>query len=344
MEFLVTDLPEHQPARRAYAGLMLTVLVPLYNEVAVLPTFHERLTTALMHVDGEFEILYVDDGSRDGTRELLTDLHRREPSVSVVRFSRNFGKEQAMAAGLQLAQGDAVVVIDADLQDPPELIPDMITAWRAGHDVVNMRRRRRDGESWIRRATAHLFYRFLNRLSETPIPRNVGDFRLLDRRVVDALNQLPERNRFTKGLFAWVGFDQMELDYDRDPRAAGRSKWSYWRLLNFAIEGITGFSTAPLRLATYAGGIAATTAFLASMYFLAKTLLIGDPVQGFPTLIVTVLLLGGGQLMAIGVLGEYLGRLFIESKQRPLYVIDEYQPGVSRARSGPVTIVGSRQP
>lgn len=339
----MTDLPVRHPARNAYASCMLTVLVPLYNEAAVLPTFQERLTTALKHIDGGFEILYVDDGSQDGTRDLLTDIHQREASVSVVRFSRNFGKEQAMAAGLRLAQGDAVVVIDADLQDPPELIPDMIAAWRAGHDVVNMRRRRRDGESWIRRATAHLFYRFLNRLSETPIPRNVGDFRLLDRRVVDALNQLPERNRFTKGLFAWVGFDQVELDYDRDPRSAGRSKWSYWCLLNFAIEGITGFSTAPLRLATYAGGIAAVTAFLAGVYFLAKTLLLGDPVQGFPTLIVTVLLLGGCQLMAIGVLGEYLGRLFIESKQRPLYIIDEYQPAVSRARCGPVSVVGSHQ-
>lgn len=338
----MTHVPERHPAS-PNTSCMLTVLVPLYNEAAVLPIFHERLTTALQHVDEDFEILYIDDGSQDGTRELLANLHQREPSVSIVRLSRNFGKEQAMAAGLRFADGDAVVVIDADLQDPPELISDMIEAWRAGHDVVNMRRRRRDGESWLRRATAHLFYRFLNRLSATPIPRNVGDFRLLDRRVVDALNQLPERNRFTKGLFAWVGFDQVELDYDRDPRAAGRSKWSYWRLLNFAIEGITGFSTAPLRLATYVGGIAATTAFLAGVYFLGKTLLVGDPVQGFPTLIVTILLLGGCQLMAIGVLGEYLGRLFTESKQRPLYFIDKYQPCDSRARHRAVSIVGRQR-
>lgn len=303
---------------------VLSVIVPVCNEEAVLPLFHGRLTAALSVLGVAWEIVYVDDGSSDATPRLLQTLHRVEPRAGVARLSRNFGKEAAMSAGLKLARGRAIVVIDADLQDPPELVGRMLAAWRQGADVVNMRRRRRDGESWFKRTTARGFYGVLNRLAEVPIPENVGDFRLLSRRVVDALNELPERNRFMKGLFAWVGYAQVTLDYDRQPRAAGRSKWRYWTLWNFALEGITGFSTVPLKLATYAGLASALAAFVYADYFLVKTLVNGEPVRGFPTLIITVLLLGGLQLMATGIVGEYLARLFIESKGRPLYLIDTY--------------------
>jgi len=304
----------------------LSVVVPVFNEQEVLSAFHRRLVTALAHVQGAWEVIYVDDGSTDGTARILRELQVREPAVGMARLSRNFGKEQAMSAGLRLARGSAVVIMDADLQDPPELIPSMLDAWQQSADLVNMRRRSRQGETWLKKATAHAFYRVINRLSEVPIPADVGDFRLLSRRAVDALNQLPERNRFMKGLFAWIGFVQVTLEYDRQPRAAGNTKWHYRKLWNFALHGITAFSLAPLKLATYAGFASAAGAFLYALNFLIKTLTLGEPVRGFPTLIVTILLLGGLQLMATGILGEYLGRLFMESKRRPLYLLDEYRP------------------
>lgn len=309
----------------------VSVVIPLFNEEAVLPALHRRLAAALAALELDWEIVYVDDGSSDGSARLLKRLHVVEPAVAFVRLSRNFGKEAAMSAGLKAATGDAVVLIDADLQDPPELIGAMVKAWQEGADVVNMRRRSRQGETWFKCLTAHLFYRVINRLSDVAIPEDVGDFRLLSRRAVDAINQLPERNRFMKGLFAWVGYAQVTLDYDREPRAAGVTKWRYRKLWHFALEGITGFSVAPLKLATYAGFLLAGTAIVFALRFLIKTLLFGDTVPGFPTLIVTVLMLGGLQLMAIGVLGEYLGRLFMESKQRPLYLIDEYRPATAGA-------------
>jgi glycosyltransferase involved in cell wall biosynthesis len=231
-----------------------------------------------------------------------------------------------MSAGLRLARGEAVVLIDADLQDPPELIPQMLQAWRDGADVVNMRRRTREGETWLKRTTAHAFYRVINRMSDVPIPQDVGDFRLLSRRAVQALNLLPEHNRFMKGLFAWVGFRQATIEYDRQPRSAGYTKWHYRKLWNFALEGITGFSVVPLKLATWAGLLSALAAFGYALVFVFKTLVFGEPVAGFPTLIVTILLLGGLQLMSIGILGEYLGRLFIETKQRPLFLLDYHHP------------------
>lgn len=303
----------------------LSVIVPAYNEEEVLPIFHQRLVAALGGVSGKCEVIYVDDGSTDGTAQLLGELHLADPMVGVACFTRNFGKEQAMSAGLRLARGEAVVLIDADLQDAPELIPAMLQAWREGAEVVNMKRRSRDGETAFKKATAHAFYRVINKLSEVPIPEDVGDFRLLSRRAVDALNQLPERGRFMKGLFAWIGFRQTTIEYDRDARAAGASKWRYWRLWNFALDGITSFSTAPLKVATYVGMLSALGSFCYAFYFLLKTLTVGDPVKGFPTLIVVILLVGGLQLMAIGVLGEYLGRMYIESKRRPLYLMYDYQ-------------------
>ena len=306
---------------------MLSVIVPAYNEEEVLPIFHARLVTALAHVpelEGRWEVVYVNDGSKDGTLNILKELQLADPAVGVANLSRNFGKEAAMSAGLRLARGDAVILIDADLQDPPELIGDMVRVWQQGADMVNMKRSSREGETWFKMASAAWFYKVINWLSDVHIPENVGDFRLLSRRAVDALNQLPESNRFMKGLFAWIGYKQVVVEYARHPRAAGQTKWPYFKLLNFAIEGITGFSVVPLRLASYAGFLTAFSAFVYALFLLVKTLTIGDSVKGFPTLILTILILGGLQLMAMGIIGEYLGRLFMESKRRPLFLIDEY--------------------
>ena len=313
----------------APGNCLLSVVVPAYNEQEVLPIFHARLTTALAAVDGlagRWEVVYVNDGSKDATLQILNEIRAQNLAVGVANLSRNFGKEAAMSAGLRLARGDAVILIDADLQDPPELIGEMVRVWQQGADMVNMKRVSRQGETWFKKASARWFYKVINWLSEVHIPENVGDFRLLSRRAVDALNQLPERNRFMKGLFAWIGYKQVLVQYDRHPRAAGQTKWPYFKLLNFAVEGITGFSVVPLRLASYAGFLTALSAFVYALFLLVKTLMVGDSVKGFPTLILTILILGGLQLMAMGIIGEYLGRLFMESKNRPLYLLDEYQP------------------
>lgn len=311
----------------------LSVVVPVFNEEEVLPLLHQRLTKTLETLGCTWEVVYVDDGSQDATPQVLRKLQDTERRVGCLILSRNFGKESAMSAGLRVVRGQAVIVIDADLQDPPELIGIMMATWRDGADVVNMRRRQRDGETWLKKASAHAFYRVINRLSEVAIHEDVGDFRLLSRRSVDALNQLPERNRFMKGLFAWIGYRQVTLDYDRESRAAGNTKFHYWKLWNFALEGITGFSIAPLKLASYIGFLSSVGAFFYAAYFVFKTLTVGDTAQGFPTLIVTVLFLGGLQLMASGILGEYIGRLFMESKQRPLYLVDDYSPAILEERS-----------
>lgn len=311
---------------------MLSVIVPVYNESEVLPELHRRLFRVLRTLGSSFEVIYVDDGSTDATADALGALRRAYPAAGVLRLSRNFGKELALSAGLRASSGDCVIVIDADLQDPPEVIPRMVSAWKAGHDVVNMRRRSRSGETWLKKLTARVFYRALNRLSDIPIRADVGDFRLLSRRAVIALNALPERNRYMKGLFAWVGYRQITLDYDRDPRAAGVAKQSYRRLGSLAIDGITSFSVVPLRLALLTGLLAAGTAFGLTVLYVAKTLLFGDPVSGFPTLIVAILTLGGLNLLGLGVLGEYVGRLFMETKRRPLYLVDEFAPPQARSR------------
>jgi polyisoprenyl-phosphate glycosyltransferase len=302
----------------------LSVIVPVFNEDEVLPEFHRRLAAVLDRVVAEAEVIYINDGSTDHTATSLARLHELDPRVAVIELSRNFGKEVAMSAGLDYARGDAIVVIDADLQDPPECIPDMVSAWQAGHDVVLMRRASRANESWLKRATANSFYRAIGRIGTVTIPKDVGDFRLLSRRAVDALRRLPERSRFMKGLFAWIGFPCRELVYDRDGRYAGISKWSYWRLWNFALEGITSFSVFPLKIASYVGFAAALVAFAYGGFVVAKTLLFGDPVQGFPTLVTIVLLLGGLQLMALGIIGEYIARMFVEVKQRPLYLVQRW--------------------
>jgi glycosyltransferase involved in cell wall biosynthesis len=309
------------PAVATASARSLSVVVPVFDEEAVLPEFHRRLGIVLDSLAAPAEIVYVNDGSRDSSMALLTTLHDTDPRVAVVDLSRNFGKEVAMSAGLDHANGDAVIVIDADLQDPPELIPEMVRAWHEGFDVVLMRRRSRDQESWLKKTTARAFYRAIGRIGTIDIPENVGDFRLLSHRAVTALRRFPERSRFMKGLFAWVGFSCREIEYDRDGRYAGETKWSYWRLWNFALEGITSFSVVPLKAASYIGIATALVAFAYGGYVVAKTLLRGDPVPGYPTLVTLVLFLGGLQLMALGIIGEYLARMFIEVKQRPLYLV-----------------------
>jgi len=301
----------------------LTVIVPAYNEAAVLEHFHQRLSQVLDQLPLEASVLYVDDGSTDRSWEILQSLAQRDPRAAALKLSRNFGKEAAMTAGLDEADADAVVVIDADLQDPPELIPALVEQWRAGYDVVYATRSARAGESGFKRFTSAAFYRAMEKLSDTPVPRDTGDFRLLSRRALDALRQLRERQRFMKGLFAWIGYRQTAVHYQREPRQAGQTKWNYWRLGQLAIEGITSFSTAPLRLATWIGLSASLLAFVYGSWVLAKVMLYGDPVRGYPTLMLVILFLGGVQLLALGVIGEYLGRNYAESKQRPLYFIEE---------------------
>lgn len=308
------------------AAASISIVVPVFNEEAVLPEFHRRLAGVLDSLGAHAEIVYVNDGSRDGSMALLAALNAADPRVAVIDLSRNFGKEVAMSAGLDHAAGDAVVVIDADLQDPPELIPDMVRVWREGSDVVLMRRRSRAHETWLKKATARAFYRAIGRIGTIEIIENAGDFRLLSRRAVAALRRFPERSRFMKGLFAWIGFPCREIEYDRDGRFAGTTKWNYWRLWNFALEGITSFSVVPLKVASYVGFATALAAFGYGGYFIFKTLAFGDPVPGFPTLVTIVLFLGGLQLVALGIIGEYLARMFVEVKQRPLYLVQRRLP------------------
>ena len=304
----------------------LSVIVPVYNEEEVLREFHRRLKAALDDLAVDAEIVFVNDGSRDGSMTILTELNRADERVAVIDLSRNFGKEVAMSAGLDLARGDAVILIDADLQDPPELIPDMLRAWREGYDAVLMRRKSRAQESWLKKWTARVFYRAMGSIGTIDIPENVGDFRLLSHRAVEALRRFPERTRFMKGLFAWIGFPTIEIEYDRDGRHAGTTTWNYWRLWNFALEGITSFSVVPLKIASYVGLVTALVAFGYAIKVIVKTLLYGDPVAGYPTLVTLVLFLGGLQLMALGLIGEYLARMFIEVKKRPLYLVQRHLP------------------
>lgn len=310
----------------------LTVVVPAYNESAVLAAFHERLSKVLDQLPLPCDVLYVDDGSRDDTWSIMQSLAAADPRVGTLKLSRNFGKETALTAGLDHVDADAAVVIDADLQDPPELIPQLIEQWQAGYDVVYATRSARAGETGFKRFTAAAFYRTMEVMSDVAVPRDTGDFRLLSRRALDALSQLRERQRFMKGLFAWIGYRQTSIKYLRDPRLAGNTKWNYWRLSQLAIEGITSFSSAPLKLATWTGLAASVLAFLLGLKVLIKALLHGDPVPGYPSLMVVVLFLGGIQLLAIGVIGEYIGRNYAESKQRPLYFIEEeHLPAARRA-------------
>jgi polyisoprenyl-phosphate glycosyltransferase len=311
----------------------ISVVVPAYNEAAGLDTFHCRLLLALAGLES-WEVVYVNDGSTDGTLAVIEVLHRCDDRVAMVSLSRNFGKEIAITAGLDHAAGDAVVVIDADLQDPPELIPELITCWRAGFDMVYAKRRSRAGESWFKRRTARGFYRLMQRMGDLRLPEDAGDFRLMSRRVVDAVRQMREQHRFMKGLFAWVGYPTTYVLYDREARCAGVSKWTYWKLLNLALEGITSFTVMPLKFATYAGLGVALLSVVYAVEVMVKTLIIGNPVAGYPSLMTVVLFLGGVQLMFLGVIGEYLGRVFNETKQRPLYLVERYVPSAVKVSVG----------
>jgi polyisoprenyl-phosphate glycosyltransferase len=300
----------------------ISVVVPLYNEEPNVDYLFERLETVLNRLGTSYEIICVNDGSRDNTLDYLVQHHFRNSAIKVVSLSRNFGKEVALTAGINYSTGAAVIPIDADLQDPPELIEELVMKWREGYDVVYAKRRSRDSESWLKQFTANAFYRVIGRMSAVPIPENTGDFRLLDRRVVEALARLPERNRFMKGLFAWVGFKQTFVLYDRPQRYKGRTKWNYWRLWNFAIDGITAFSLAPLKVWSYIGLVISLIALLYASYLFVRTSVFGfRDVPGYASLMVAILFLGGIQLITLGVLGEYLGRVYEEVKGRPLYLV-----------------------
>jgi dolichol-phosphate mannosyltransferase len=304
---------------------VLSVVVPCYNEQLCLRATHERLSAALAELaDIRYEIIYVDDGSRDATADLLRELHEADPHVTVVLLSRNFGHQLAVTAGLEHATGDAVVLIDADLQDPPEVIAEFVRYWRDGYEVVYGVRTEREGETRFKLWTAQMFYRLLNKLSDVPIPLDVGDFRLMDRKVVDGLRAMPERHRFIRGMVSWVGHRQKAVPYARARRHAGTSKYPLFKMMKFAIDGVTSFSTVPLRLATWVGFFIAGVASLGIVYALAARLFTKDWVSGWAGLFISVLFLGGVQLIFLGVIGEYVGRIYSESKRRPLYLVSEY--------------------
>lgn len=303
----------------------ITILIPCFNEEQTLDLLNERLFSVIRaNTQYEFNILLVDDGSKDKTLAKMKEFHEKDSSVSYLSLSRNFGKENAMLAGLDYADGDAVILMDADLQDPPELIPQMIEEWEKGYDDVYARRRSRAGETWFKKASAHWYYLILQKFADINIPADVGDFRLLDRQAVDALRSLRERQRYTKGLFSWIGYNKKELLFDRDPRAVGNSKMSFVKLFGLAIDGITSFSVAPLRLASVLGLLISSIAFIYLLFVIGKTLLFGDPVAGYPSMISIILFMGGIQLVVLGIIGEYVGRIFYEAKGRPDYLVSEY--------------------
>ncbi|KAB2490595.1 glycosyltransferase family 2 protein [Priestia endophytica] len=303
----------------------ISIMIPAYNEEDVLEQLYEKLTFVIEAIPNyDFELLFINDGSKDRTLEIIKEMRETDHRISYVDLSRNFGKEIGMMAGFDYAKGDAVIIIDADLQDPPELIPEMIKYWEQGYDDVFAKRRSRAGETWMKKWTAKTFYRVLQKITKIPVQENTGDFRLLDRRCIEALRTLRETQRYTKGMFSWIGYNKKEILFDRNPRAAGETKWNYKKLMDLAIEGITSFTTAPLRLSTYFGFTISLCAFIYMMFIIAKTLVIGEMVQGYPSLMTVMLFLGGIQLISLGIIGEYLGKIFTETKHRPLYFVDEY--------------------
>lgn len=301
----------------------LSIVAPIHNEAAVLEQFLARLAAVLQRLRISYEIVCVDDGSTDASLEQLLALRAARPELRIVSLSRNFGKEIALSAGLEHARGRAVAPIDADLQDPPELLPEMIAKWREGYDVVYATRRRRDGETWLKRASARYFYRLFDHITDFPIPRDTGDFRLLDRRVVEVLVRLPERTRFMKGLFAWVGYRQTAVYFDREERRGGISKWGYWRLWNFALDAVTSFSSMPLKVWSYLGLLISLLAFLYALFLAGLKIFRGIDVPGYASIMVAVLFFGGVQLISLGIIGEYLARTYNEVKGRPLYLVRE---------------------
>ncbi len=303
----------------------VSVLIPAYNEQESLLMLYERLR-ALMdaHTEYAWEVVFVNDGSRDHTLVLLAQLHEKDLRINYVDLSRNYGKEVAMLAGFDYVTGDCMVIMDADLQHPPELIPEMLRYWEEGYDDVYARRRTNEKESFLRKNLRRIFYATLRKAAHMPIQQDTGDFRLLDRICINAMKQLRESQRYTKGMFSWIGFRKKELLFDQQCRIAGESKWNFFKLLNLAVEGITSFTVAPLRIASVSGAIVSLLAFIYGIYIFVTNLIYDDPVDGFPTIMVTILFLGGVQLLSIGIIGEYLGRIFNETKKRPVYFARSY--------------------
>lgn len=304
---------------------IISILVPCYNEEVVLNQFYQRLSQVITNIPQyDFQFMFINDGSKDQTLDIMRELHEKDSRVSYVNLSRNFGKEIAMIAGIDYLTGDAAIIMDADLQDPPELIPEMISWWEKGYQDVSAKRRSRAGESFFKKWSSHAFYTVLQKMSSVPMQRDVGDFRLLDKQCLNALRLMRESQRYTKGLFSWIGFEKKEVLFDRDARAAGKTKWNYWKLLNLAIEGITSFTIAPLRASAFVGCILAFIALLYMLFIVLRTLICGEDVPGYPSLVSIILFIGGIQLFFLGIIGEYLGRVFNESKFRPLYLVKDY--------------------
>ena len=304
----------------------VTILIPCYNEEQSLPLLYQELSSLIdNHQAYDWEILFVNDGSKDNTIHLIKQLSNQDNRIAYVDLSRNFGKEAAMLAGFDYATGDCMVIMDADLQHPPHLIPKMLKYWEEGYDDVYAKRTTRGKESWLRKNLSLLYYKLLQKTTRVEILQNVGDFRLLDRKCIDTLKQLRESERYTKGMFCWIGFNKKEIEFEQGDRVAGQTSWNYLGLFNLAIEGITSFTIAPLRLSTMIGVIVSLIAFIYMCVIIAKTLIWGEDVQGFPTLMVVILFLGGVQLLSLGIIGEYLGRIFHETKNRPVYVVKEYK-------------------
>ncbi len=303
----------------------ISVLIPCHNEEKSLPLLYPELVKLMDSISNyEWELMFVNDGSTDGTLELLRQLRQQDQRVNFVDLSRNFGKEAAMLAGFDYVTGDCMVIIDADLQDPPELIPEMIKWWEQGYEDVYAKRKTRGRESWLRKRLSLMFYRLLQSSSRFDVLQNVGDFRLLDRSCINALRQMRESERYTKGMYSWIGFKKKEIEFDRGNRVAGSSSWSFRQLFSLAIDGITSFTSLPLRISTVVGFIVSMLAFIYMIYVFIKALIWGDPVQGYPSLVILLLFLGGIQLLSLGIIGEYIGRIYNETKNRPDYIVRNF--------------------
>lgn len=305
------------------SDIFISIILPCYNEEKSLDAFFERIQPILHDIDNNWEIVCVNDGSTDKTLDILRSYSNEDARIKVINLARNFGKEAAMTAGIDKCNGQVVIPIDADLQDPPELIPDMVKLWREGYDVVLATRNGRKGESWIKKTTAAAFYKIIGKMAHIDIPANTGDYRLMDKKVIESIKGLTERNRFMKGLFAWPGFKTTSIYFDRDERYAGDTSWNYWKLWQFALDGIFSFTTMPLKIWTYIGGLISLSAFIYASILIVKTMIYGTDVPGYASLMVVMLLIGGIQLISLGVIGEYIARIYRETKARPTYIIDE---------------------
>jgi polyisoprenyl-phosphate glycosyltransferase len=305
------------------ADKIISIIIPVYNEEENINLLYDRISKVMDGLSYKYEMLFINDGSTDDTVILLSALNKQNKKVKIINLSRNFGKENAMSAGIDHAAGDAAVIIDSDLQDPPEVIPELIKEWEKGYDAVYAVRKKRNSEGLRKKVTAYLFYKIFNKFSKIKIPANTGDFRIIDKAVILALRELPEYNRFMKGLFSWVGFKQTGIYYNRDPRYAGRTKWSYGKLLDFAVEGLTSFSYLPLKMASYLGILVSFLSFSYAIFIFIRTIIFSNPVPGYPSLTVIILFLSGIQLFTIGIIGEYIGRTYYESKRRKPYFIKD---------------------